>query len=86
YFYFYSEFFYSHPRAISTTWSRLEEGYVKLNTDGAVLSLRACASLGGAIRDTNGVWQCGFSMTIGEGTMFQNMLIRHWEVRVKHIP
>ncbi|KAH1108131.1 hypothetical protein J1N35_011899 [Gossypium stocksii] len=31
----------------------------------------ACASVGGAIRDTNRVWQCGFSMTIGEGTMFQ---------------
>ncbi|MBA0715962.1 hypothetical protein Golax_014833 [Gossypium laxum] len=28
-------------------------------------------SVGGIIRDTNGVWQCGFSMTIGDGTIFQ---------------
>ncbi|KAK5811237.1 hypothetical protein PVK06_026561 [Gossypium arboreum] len=57
--------------AISISWSRLEEGYVKFNIDSAVLSFRACASVRGTIRDTNGVWQCGFSMTIGDGTIFQ---------------
>ncbi|MBA0686939.1 hypothetical protein Goari_014506 [Gossypium aridum] len=67
----YSEFSYSHPRAVGSTWSRPEEGYVKLNADGVVLSSRAHASVGGIIRDTNGVWQCGFSMTIGDGTIFQ---------------
>ncbi|KAG8480229.1 hypothetical protein CXB51_024845 [Gossypium anomalum] len=48
-----------------------EEGYVKLNTDSVVFTSRVCASIGGVIRDANGLWQCGFLISIGEGTIFQ---------------
>ncbi|MBA0727809.1 hypothetical protein Golax_000763, partial [Gossypium laxum] len=77
----------SHPRVVGSTWLRTKEGYVELNTSGVVLSSRACASIRGTIRYANGVRQYGFSMTIGEGTIFQNLLlIRFWEVHVRHIP
>ncbi|MBA0853224.1 hypothetical protein Goshw_014982 [Gossypium schwendimanii] len=61
---------HSHPRVIGSHWSPLEEGYVKFNTDGVVFSSRACVSVGGVVRDADGLWQCGFSMSIGKGTTF----------------
>ncbi|MBA0869751.1 hypothetical protein Goshw_002851 [Gossypium schwendimanii] len=60
-------------QVIGSQWSPPEEGYVKFNTDGVVFSSRACASVGGVIRDVNGLWQCGFSMSIVEGTVFQKL-------------
>ncbi|MBA0562880.1 hypothetical protein Golob_007901 [Gossypium lobatum] len=58
----------SFPMAVFMT---LMSSYVKLNTDGVVFSSRACASVGGIISDVNGVWQCGFTTTIRESTIFQ---------------
>lgn len=45
---------FSHPKSTTSYWSCLEEGYVKLNTDGNALSSRNCVSVGGVIRDANG--------------------------------
>ncbi|KAH1121943.1 hypothetical protein J1N35_005103 [Gossypium stocksii] len=58
-------------KVIGSHWSPPKEGYVKLNTDSVMFSSRACASIGGVTRDANGLWQYGFSMSIGEGTIFQ---------------
>ncbi|MBA0857918.1 hypothetical protein Goshw_019003, partial [Gossypium schwendimanii] len=56
---------------VGSHWSPTYEGYVKLNTNSVVFSSRAFASIGGVLRYYNGLWLCGFSMLIGEGTIFQ---------------
>lgn len=60
------------------SWSLPEEGWVKLNTDGAYKSRYKLASAGGLIRDHNGCWITGFKMKIGTVDSF---LAELWGLR-----
>ncbi|MBA0643537.1 hypothetical protein Goklo_027818 [Gossypium klotzschianum] len=46
-------------------------GWVKLNTDGALPSYRPEASIGGVFRDADVNWLCGFSLWVGNDTIFK---------------
>ncbi|KAF7845080.1 ribonuclease H [Senna tora] len=46
-------------------WKKPEDGWVKVNTDGAVCRESSLGGCGGIIRDTNGDWIKGFSLKLG---------------------
>jgi len=46
-------------------WSKPEEGWWKLNTDGASRGNPGLASAGGVLRDEEGAWRGGFALNIG---------------------
>ncbi|KAL8151748.1 hypothetical protein V2J09_021556 [Rumex salicifolius] len=50
-------------REVMISWRKPDQGWVKLNTDGAVVGGRA--TTGGVIRDGNGHWLGGFVHNIG---------------------
>ncbi|KAL8143934.1 hypothetical protein V2J09_016966 [Rumex salicifolius] len=47
------------------SWAKPEEGWYKVNTDGAKESSMGVATAGGVIRDDSGVWLDGFVKNIG---------------------
>ncbi|KAL8170236.1 hypothetical protein V2J09_022040 [Rumex salicifolius] len=47
------------------SWAKPEEGWYKVNTDGAKESSMGVATAGGVIRDDSGVWLGGFVKNIG---------------------
>ena len=59
-------------------WTKLDSGWVKLNTDGSSLGNPSIAGGGGLIRDDNGRWIVGFSCKIGVTTCF---LAEMWALR-----
>ncbi|WCJ29423.1 LINE-1 retrotransposable element ORF2 protein [Euphorbia peplus] len=52
-----------HPRIIS--WICPDVGWVKLNTDGMSKGNPGISGTGGLIRDSNGMWLCGFMCNLG---------------------
>ena len=46
-------------------WEKLEQGWKKLNTDGACMGLHGLAGCGGLVRSADGQWVAGFSKRIG---------------------
>lgn len=46
--------FHSNSMASDSKWLASESGWVKLNTDGAVLTSAHSAAVGGVIRDADG--------------------------------
>ena len=46
-------------------WSKLHEGWTKLNTDGSVMGNPAMAGGGGVIRGQEGTWIAGFARPLG---------------------
>ena len=46
-------------------WEKPEQGWKKLNTDGACMGLHGLASYGGLVRSADGQWVAGFSKRIG---------------------
>ncbi|XP_012481099.1 uncharacterized protein LOC105795995 [Gossypium raimondii] len=92
---------FSHPRAIASHWSRLEEGYIKLNIDGAVEGREMlegfCLASDKRFRKLELECDNGLLVeTIIAGgavdrrittlRLLHSMLIRPWEVCVRHIP
>ena len=51
-------------------WERLEQGWKKLNTDGACIGLYELASCGGLVRSADGQWVAGFNKRIGVTSSF----------------
>ena len=45
-------------------WERPEQGWKKLNTDGACMGLYGLAGCGGLVRSADGQWVAGFSKRI----------------------
>ena len=50
---------------IQVRWTRLCDGWYKLNSDGSALGNPERASDGGLIRDSRGRWLKGFTRNIG---------------------
>ncbi|KAE8721874.1 hypothetical protein F3Y22_tig00014862pilonHSYRG00016 [Hibiscus syriacus] len=66
------------PRLIQQTavlWGKPPAGWMCLNTDGAVSLSTGRGSIGGAIRDSHGVWMVGFSKNIGISSILQAELL-----------
>ncbi|KAK8485664.1 hypothetical protein V6N12_019191 [Hibiscus sabdariffa] len=60
------------PVSLSTLcWQRLAEGWICLNSDGAISSLTGIGSVGGLFHIDNGSWLSGFNKTIGFADPFQ---------------
>ncbi|KAK8520480.1 hypothetical protein V6N12_004417 [Hibiscus sabdariffa] len=55
-------------------WERLDEGWVCLNTDGAVSSSTGYGSVGGIFRTHDGSWLLGFNKSVGVIQSFQSKL------------
>ncbi|XP_039013553.1 uncharacterized protein LOC120143251 [Hibiscus syriacus] len=56
------------------SWKPPPPGWLKLNTDGAVLPSSMEASSGGVIRNANGEWIKGYTRSIGCTTVLQSEL------------
>lgn len=52
-------------------WSKPQEGYAKVNVDGAVVQATNTAGCGGIIRDDTGLWKGGFICNIGSCSPLQ---------------
>ncbi|KAK8630158.1 hypothetical protein V6N13_078964 [Hibiscus sabdariffa] len=63
----------------SSFWIPPEDGWLKLNADGARASLDGRASCGGVLRDHNGSWIRGFSKFIGRCSVVEAEL---WGIAV----
>ncbi|XP_031111969.1 uncharacterized protein LOC116015942 [Ipomoea triloba] len=61
----------SEPNWQMLSWTKPQEGYVKVNVDGAVDRITSRASCGGAIRNENGAWKQGYTYSIGYCTPFE---------------
>lgn len=61
------------PNPIVTGFHQLltKDGWIKLNTDGAVSSNNANVSIEGVLRDSNASWLCGYTMLQGKETIFK---------------
>lgn len=59
-------------------WERPPEGWEKLNTDGALITLSGLAGCGGVVRDARGEWIAGFSRRISATNSFMAKL---WGLR-----
>lgn len=59
-------------------WSKPEQGWMKLNTDGSSLGNSGLASGGGVIRDWTSRWIVGFSRKIGIAT---SLMAELWAIR-----
>ncbi|MBA0646140.1 hypothetical protein Goklo_014129, partial [Gossypium klotzschianum] len=62
---------HSSSIAIDPKWSTPKSGWVKLNIDGTVSLSSYSFAIGGVIRDTDGIWLCGYSMSLGKDEMFK---------------
>ena len=47
------------------SWTRPQEGWFKLNTDGASRGNLGLATAGGVLRNNDGEWCSGFALNIG---------------------
>ncbi|XP_019150685.1 PREDICTED: uncharacterized protein LOC109147540 [Ipomoea nil] len=66
-------------RQVWVSWSPPEQGFVKLNTDGAKKKTSSCmASAGGVICDHNGEWIVGFISKVGITNSF---IAKLWGLR-----
>lgn len=63
---------------IPVRWTIPPPGYFKLNTDGSVNLTTKHASAGGIIRNDEGIWVKGFTINIGEASIFMAEL---WGLR-----
>jgi len=54
-----------HGDTIFIGWKRPQEGYVKLNCDGAYKDTLSIAGCGGLLRNSDGRWLQGYSRKIG---------------------
>ncbi|WJX29889.1 hypothetical protein P8452_18486 [Trifolium repens] len=52
-------------RNIQVGWNRPENGWIKCNTDGAVIAQNHQAGCGGVFRDESGSWMRGFARMVG---------------------
>ncbi|KAH1122155.1 hypothetical protein J1N35_005315 [Gossypium stocksii] len=52
-------------------WSPPNDGWIKLNMDGAVPSNNANASIGSVLSDSNARWLCGCTMLLGKELIFK---------------
>ncbi|KAK4278488.1 hypothetical protein QN277_016327 [Acacia crassicarpa] len=52
-------------------WVPPDEGWVKINVDGAVSRYESRAGCGGVIRDRSGEWVAGFTHFLGSCSVFQ---------------
>ncbi|MBA0758429.1 hypothetical protein Gotri_021427, partial [Gossypium trilobum] len=52
-------------------WRLPEKGWVKLNTNGALLGSNNIAAIGGVFRDHDANWTCEFTMRIGKDSIFK---------------
>lgn len=50
---------------VHVAWTPPAEGFVKINTDGALRPNSSIAGCGGIIRDSNGRWVAGFYKSLG---------------------
>ncbi|GAU26920.1 hypothetical protein TSUD_05900 [Trifolium subterraneum] len=50
---------------IEINWKKLLNGWVKCNSDGAVMSARHKAACSGVIRDESGAWISGVARSVG---------------------
>ncbi|KAF7811992.1 ribonuclease H [Senna tora] len=57
-------------KLIVKAWSKLKEGWVKVNSDGAVYKATSLSGCGGLIRNQNGDWIKGYKKKIGVSTPF----------------
>ncbi|XP_072074464.1 uncharacterized protein [Arachis hypogaea] len=57
-------------KEIHIAWQPPEDGWLKINTDGAISQEHHIAGCGGLIRDSRGRWVAGFLVNIGKGTAF----------------
>ncbi|MBA0846747.1 hypothetical protein Goshw_006773, partial [Gossypium schwendimanii] len=55
-------------------WGPPEKGWVKLNTNGALLGSNNIAAIGGVFRDHGANWTCEFTMRIGKDSIFKTEL------------
>ncbi|PNX66909.1 ribonuclease H, partial [Trifolium pratense] len=55
----------SHGNTVFIGWKKPQEGWVKLNCDGAYKDTLELAGCGGLLRDSNGRWLTGYSRKIG---------------------
>lgn len=65
------ESIFIHPKGLNSHWSRPDEGYVKLKTNGVVFFSKNYTSIGGVIKDDRENWRCGFVRSLGERLIFQ---------------
>ncbi|MCH99988.1 ribonuclease H protein, partial [Trifolium medium] len=56
--------------AVQVRWMRPQQGYLSLNTDGAVKNGSQQAGCGGVIRNGSGNWVCGFAKALGPCSAF----------------
>ena len=59
-------------------WEKSEQGWKKLNTDGAYMGLHGLAGCGGLVRSADGQWVARFSKRIGVTSSFAAKL---WGLR-----
>ena len=59
-------------------WEKPEQGWKKLNTDGACMGLHELAGCGGLVRSADGQWVAGFSKRIG---ITSNFAAELWGLR-----
>lgn len=62
--------FHFNPSVSASKWLAPENGWVKLNMDGAVSTSTQSASIVEVIRDAEGSWVCGYSITLAKDEMF----------------
>ncbi|KAK5812352.1 uncharacterized protein LOC108458715 [Gossypium arboreum] len=62
---------HSSSIAIDPKWSAPKSGWVKINIDGTVSLSCYSSTIGGVIRDTDGNWLCGYSMSLGKDEVFR---------------
>lgn len=58
-------------RSATLTWEAPTERWIKLNSDEAISLHQSNAAIGGVIRDYNGQWLWGYSMSFGKETVFK---------------
>ncbi|KAE8714784.1 hypothetical protein F3Y22_tig00110187pilonHSYRG00036 [Hibiscus syriacus] len=80
----------SSPR--TTHWNPSPDGFLKLNTDGAVNRAKLKDSMGGVQRDMNGAWVARYSRNIGRCSGFQvelwtvlDALALAWNRGIRHL-
>ncbi|KAK5785105.1 hypothetical protein PVK06_039655 [Gossypium arboreum] len=67
----FSNLIHANPTATTMHWLPPKRGWTKLNMDGALPLYRSRASIGGVFRDADANWLCGFSLWIGNDTIFK---------------
>ncbi|KAK8607988.1 hypothetical protein V6N13_023446 [Hibiscus sabdariffa] len=64
----------THAAVAACSWCPPEDGWVKLNTDGARSSIDGRAAYGGVLRDHTGTWIRGFTRFVGQCSVVESEL------------